>query len=314
MLNEAAAPPALVSFVVVAYNQAQYIREAVENALRQTYSPMEIILSDDCSTDETYDILVDMAAEYKGPHEVVLNRNKKNLGLAGHLNAVAGICRGDIMILAAGDDISRIDRTAILVKMFTERPDAFAVYSRFNDLTTCAEFCGTLRAKRRNSFEILFNGGGIGKGATYAYRRKCFLWPRPLPDNILSEDKFLPLRAAVLGSVFEVDAPLVAYRKPPGRLGAKIKRSGNVALKRPEHKEALLHDLCLARKEGVMSGAYATALKAVFAYRMVTEAELPEKPLILRRTLRILQRLARNRMRDLLRMINMRHRPVFLSH
>ena len=44
----------LVSFCIVTYNQEKYIRAAIEGALKQTYSPMEIIISDDCSTDGTY--------------------------------------------------------------------------------------------------------------------------------------------------------------------------------------------------------------------------------------------------------------------
>ena len=41
----------LVTFALFAYNQEKYIREAVEGAFAQTYAPLEIILSDDCSTD-----------------------------------------------------------------------------------------------------------------------------------------------------------------------------------------------------------------------------------------------------------------------
>ena len=39
----------LISFVVLAYNQESFIREAIEGALTQTYSPLEIVFSDDCS-------------------------------------------------------------------------------------------------------------------------------------------------------------------------------------------------------------------------------------------------------------------------
>ncbi|HUF60663.1 MAG TPA: glycosyltransferase, partial [Verrucomicrobiales bacterium] len=51
----------LVSFLLLAYNQEQYIHEAVEGAFSQTYSPLEIILSDDCSTDRTFEIMREMA-------------------------------------------------------------------------------------------------------------------------------------------------------------------------------------------------------------------------------------------------------------
>ena len=47
----------LVTFALFAYNQEEFIREAVEGAFAQTYEPLEIILSDDCSSDRTYEII-----------------------------------------------------------------------------------------------------------------------------------------------------------------------------------------------------------------------------------------------------------------
>ena len=70
----------MVTFALFAYNQEKYIREAVKGAFSQTYEPLEIILSDDCSGDRTYEIMKEMAKEYDGPHRVILNRLDKNIG------------------------------------------------------------------------------------------------------------------------------------------------------------------------------------------------------------------------------------------
>ena len=53
--------PPLVTFALFAYNQEAFIREAVASALSQTYEPLEIILSDDCSTDRTFAIMQELA-------------------------------------------------------------------------------------------------------------------------------------------------------------------------------------------------------------------------------------------------------------
>lgn len=58
----------LVTFALFAYNQEDYVREAVQDAFAQTYEPLEIILSDDCSSDRTYQIMHEMAVAYRGPH------------------------------------------------------------------------------------------------------------------------------------------------------------------------------------------------------------------------------------------------------
>lgn len=65
----------LVTLALFSYNQEQYIREAVEGAFSQTYEPLEIILSDYCSSGQTYEIMQEMASVYEGPHEVRAQRN-----------------------------------------------------------------------------------------------------------------------------------------------------------------------------------------------------------------------------------------------
>ena len=73
----------LITFALFAYNQEAYVREAIEGAFAQTYEPLEIILSDDCSTDRTFEIMQEMAAAYRGPHRVRVNLNPVNLGVGG---------------------------------------------------------------------------------------------------------------------------------------------------------------------------------------------------------------------------------------
>src|ERR1017187_4006697 len=106
----------VVSFVLLAYKQEQFIREAVEGALAQTYSPLEIILSDDCSPDRTFEIMQEMAAAYRGPHKIILNRNPKNLGIGAHVNRGMELAKGEWIVVAAGDDISLPERTARLAE------------------------------------------------------------------------------------------------------------------------------------------------------------------------------------------------------
>ncbi len=106
----------LVTFALFSYNQEQYIREAVEGAFSQTYSPLEIILSDDGSTDRTFNILSEMAASYKGPHKLIINRMAKNSGIANHINYVIDLANGELVILAAGDDISISTRATVLTE------------------------------------------------------------------------------------------------------------------------------------------------------------------------------------------------------
>ena len=100
----------LVSIILFSYNQENFITEAVESLLNQTYSPLEIILSDDCSKDDTFNRMKRLAKAYKGPHKVKLNHNKKNLGVIAHMNKALNLTKGELIFAAAGDDISLPER------------------------------------------------------------------------------------------------------------------------------------------------------------------------------------------------------------
>ncbi|GAA6201285.1 glycosyltransferase [Aquicoccus sp. SU-CL01552] len=119
----------LVTFALFAYNQENYIREAIEGAFSQTYEPLEIILSDDCSSDRTFEIMQEMAEEYDGPHEVKVRRGENNQGTLAHVLSVAQLAKGKFLVVAAGDDISFPERTEVMSSAMLSAPRNVVVCS-----------------------------------------------------------------------------------------------------------------------------------------------------------------------------------------
>ncbi|MEO8808402.1 MAG: glycosyltransferase, partial [Burkholderiaceae bacterium] len=76
----------LASLLLIAYQQEKTVAQAVAGALSQTYTPLEIILSDDASNDGTFAAMQAAVAGYTGPHHILLNRNPRNLGIGAHLS------------------------------------------------------------------------------------------------------------------------------------------------------------------------------------------------------------------------------------
>jgi glycosyltransferase involved in cell wall biosynthesis len=116
----------LVSYCIFSYNQEQYIKEALEGAFKQTYSPLEIIISDDCSTDETYNIITEITKNYKGKHKILINKNEKNLGIGGNFAFVAySLAKGEYLITVGGDDISKEDHVEKAIQNILDHPGIF---------------------------------------------------------------------------------------------------------------------------------------------------------------------------------------------
>lgn len=258
----------LVTFALFAYNQEKYIREAVEGAFSQTYEPLEIILSDDCSSDRTFEIMQEMVAAYEGPHRVRMRRSEKNAGLAEHINSVAKIVNGDIVVVAAGDDVSIKNRVDILAQTFRSDPTAFAVLSNYSCIPEAAALSGNRNPSSDpvTPTEILANGGGVQIGATYAYRRPCFTWPANLPDWLQCEDRLLPFRASLLGRVRYVDNILIRYRISVSHLEISLKQSRNHHYKDLRHFAALEECVNRAGKDGLISFPKQIYLKVLILF------------------------------------------------
>jgi glycosyltransferase involved in cell wall biosynthesis len=203
----------LVTFALFAYNQEKFIRESVKGALAQTYSPLQIILSDDCSQDRTFEIMREEVGNYVGPHEIILNRNMYNLGLGGHINRVVELTKGELIVVAAGDDVSLSARTEELVSAWLNG-GIYCVWSDLIQVDECGKAKNKVVAGQAGSWKEVVQRerlGGLG-GASSAWDRAVFDVFGPLPTGVIHEDYALWFRAALLGKIARVNKPLVMYR------------------------------------------------------------------------------------------------------
>lgn len=216
----------LVTFALFAYNQEKYIREAVEGVFAQTYEPLEIILSDDCSTDRTFEIMREMAADYEGPHTVKVRRNAFNMGTALHVYSAYIESSGMLFVVAAGDDISLPDRVEILTALWEreKRPSGVIHSGRETFNGGHGAVIGRFPAKHNECFDNVLQGYAEGKwlpaaAPTCAYTRDVFECFGPLYGGSIIEDAPLMLRAALVGRFIACDDVLVRQRIHDGNTG-----------------------------------------------------------------------------------------------
>jgi glycosyltransferase involved in cell wall biosynthesis len=90
----------LVTIITVTYNSSKFVRTAIEGVLCQTYTNIEYILADDCSTDNTWDII----QQYKDPR-IIAYRNETNLKEYPNRNKALSLAKGEYLIFIDGDDV-----------------------------------------------------------------------------------------------------------------------------------------------------------------------------------------------------------------
>ncbi|MCS6992848.1 MAG: glycosyltransferase [Anaerolineales bacterium] len=218
-------PRPLLTFAVITYRQEEYAAQAAQGALSQTYAPLEIILSDDCSPDDTFDVLRRAAEAYRGPNRVTVRRTERNLGLIGHLNDIMRLAQGELLIIAAGDDISLPQRAERVYE--TWRQSGGRAHSIFSNAIWIDETGRPLNPLHKTPIlpeELTLSAyaarrvPSLVNGATHAWTRDLFDHFGPLPLEARAEDILLPFRAALLGEIRYIYEPLVLYRRDSGRL------------------------------------------------------------------------------------------------
>lgn len=222
-----------ITVLVTTYNHALFISDAFNSVLQQDYPDYEVLFSDDCSTDNTFDILQDLVARYQGPHRILLNRNPCNLGLMRHLNHCMTLASGDLIVNASGDDISLPNRVSALVAAYrhAER-QPLLLHSRILEMSPD----GT--PEREGPIPIIDQGmtlTDLGRrftsyqGCSGAWHRQLFDVFGPFQYGQTYEDLTLSFRAGLLDAFCFVNEPLVHYRVRVGLSFAKQAQHSGMA-------------------------------------------------------------------------------------
>ena len=108
----------VVSVLMPVYKTSQYLREAMDSMLAQTFTDFELIVLNDCSPDNAESIL----DEYKDPR-IVRYLGEKNQGLANVLNIGMQMARGKYIARMDSDDISALNRLEVQINFMEQHPD-----------------------------------------------------------------------------------------------------------------------------------------------------------------------------------------------
>src|SRR5476649_2579474 len=92
----------LVSIALCTYNGARFLSQQLDTLVNQTYRPIEIIVVDDCSTDDTFAILTEYAGRYPN---FKIYRNDVKLGFTANFEKAVKLCTGDLIALCDQDDL-----------------------------------------------------------------------------------------------------------------------------------------------------------------------------------------------------------------
>lgn len=221
----------LVSIIMPAYNAGQYIKDAVDSALAQTYSNIEIVVVDDGSTDDTAAIMARYAAEKR-----INFIQQKNQGVAAARNTALAVAKGEFVAFLDADDLFLPNKIEKQIGYLQAHPECGVCY--------CDIF--HFRANAPDKFLFLEQGMYSGDEVFERLLQRFFINPLSVvarrsaidvahgfnPQYRTAEDFDLFLRMAYAGVRFEhMPEKLAKYRMQSASLSydprAQIARKKN---------------------------------------------------------------------------------------
>ena len=205
----------LVSVIMPTWNSAQYVAQSIESILAQSYSNLELIITDDASTDNTPDILREYAEHDSRVHIIL---NKTNGGAGRSRNCSIEAARGRYIAFCDSDD--RWDPHKLELQLaFMQDKDVALCFCPYYTCGPDNEYLGYVSAPRRVSLFTMMCDNKIGfLTAIYDTAR---LGKHFMPSQRKRQDHALLLMLMrTCRYAYSVDKPLAHYRLHPGNMSA----------------------------------------------------------------------------------------------
>ena len=207
-----------VSIVTITYNSSQFVRQAIESVLAQSFTDIEYIISDDCSSDNTWDII----QEYKDPR-IRAWRNPRNLGEYPNRNKTLNEAKGEFIIWIDGDDIFYPHGLEFMVKMLEAFPNSAMACAR----PYWANMVYPYELKPEETFKHEFLGSQVTINGFPDTLIKTSVLKETggLPEDYISGDTFVKRQIALQHNILLISNGVSWWRTYEGQASSKVRNT-----------------------------------------------------------------------------------------
>lgn len=202
----------LISIVLPIYNGEKYMRESIDSIIMQSYQNWELIIVNDCSTDNTAEI----ANEYvKKDKRIKYYKNEKNMRLPKTLNKGFSLSKGDYLTWTSDDNLFKQGAFEKMIDAL-KRDNADFVYASYETIDENGNYLDYVQTNKMGKYEII---GHNVVGACFMYTRKVYDIIGDYEDKfLLVEDYDYWLRVFSKFNVTYIKEILYSYRFHDGAL------------------------------------------------------------------------------------------------
>ncbi|MBR3152595.1 MAG: glycosyltransferase family 2 protein [Clostridia bacterium] len=222
-----------IDILLATYNGEKYLREQLDSILNQTYGEFNLIISDDCSNDNTRKIL----EEYELlDSRIKVYYQEKNLGYVKNFEFLLNKVESELYMLSDQDDVwipEKIEETynylvsekaeLVFTDLTVVDENLNVMYQSFNDLMKYSK-----KAIKYDDYRLQFLYNCV-TGCTLMTKKKYLVDILPIPNEseYVIHDFWIPLITSFNGKIKYLNKPLIKYRQHGNnQVGAKTKGNG----------------------------------------------------------------------------------------
>ncbi|GIV33727.1 MAG: hypothetical protein KatS3mg031_1262 [Chitinophagales bacterium] len=201
-----------ISVLMPAYNAAAYIHKAIETILSQTYHNLELLIIDDCSTDNTLSVI----RSFNDPR-LKWYRNEKNLGYLKTCNKLFDLAEGDFIAFQDADDYSDPSRLELQMRQFEKNPALgvcgtnFTAVDEEGNILFCTHYAcdhaTIMEQMRHQQFSLIPNSFLFRREILHTIGKYHEFW-----DRIGAEDYYWAYLIMEKYTLINIKQPLYYYR------------------------------------------------------------------------------------------------------
>ena len=226
-----------LSIALCTYNGSRFLREQLQSLANQTLQPFEVVVCDDCSSDNTISII----QEFSNVLNIKTFVNDFSLKVTKNFEKAISLCSGDIILMCDQDDVWHPDKLAKIQSYFQENPSQLVVFCDADlvdesGLSLGKNFWSIVRFhkpqiqefKQGNAVEILL-AGNRSAGCMMAFRKELRTTVIPFPTHIplMIHDNWITIVAAMLDKIGLIEEQLNSYRQHSfQQIGTRPKEEG----------------------------------------------------------------------------------------
>ena len=211
-----------LSVALCTYNGSNFISQQLESIINQTIKVDEIIICDDCSTDNTVSIIESFQVKY--PNLLTLYQNESNLRVNKNFEKAISLCKGDYIFLSDQDDLWKKEKVEKIMSHFIKNPLIEALFSNGDLIDEKNQkldgilwsnilFFNELIVENIDLYYYISNARNMVTGATLCIKKEIKDFILPIPDSkVMYHDEWIALNLSFRKTISFINENLISYR------------------------------------------------------------------------------------------------------